>query len=342
MVKTLTLAEKEGDKRKGSRLELLHAFALVLNSSRDIGYIIHYSAKMITEMTASEGCHILFAQNIKNSLKLETAAFYSGKPFPPDVDETQGISGTTFETGKTLIIADAEKDPRVNPKMIEWFRHKSMLSVPIIVREAIVGVIVVYSRILNYYTEEDSHFMMMLGAHLGLAVENAQLVLELNRAATLDPLTGAYNHRYFRNKLEETVREQPDQYVSLVMLDINNFKDINDHFGHLSGDYILQEITLLVKKILNDNIILARYGGDEFAMILPDISSQEALKIGSAIENTISAYPFVYNHKKINVSISWGFITCRGKNVKNVNSMIDSADKRLYHMKKATRKTQAK
>lgn len=319
---------------KNVELVMLHEFALILNSTHNIDQILRESAKKIREIMQSDGCHILFTRYMRNKLKLETAIHDGGKPLPDGVDETKGISGMTFERGEIALVTDAENDPRVTKKLWEYFRHKSMVSVPIIVKGRTVGVVLVYSKVPAKYNEHDGQFLMMLGTHLGMAVENANLLLELKKAAIMDPLTGAYNYGYFRNELESVIEERKGIPVSLIMIDINSFKTINDTYGHLAGDYLLKEVTSVLKQSVRGADTVARYGGDEFAVILPGSTTEEALQVAKRIEQAVAGSCFVFEGKDIKATVSWGAITTLDSEVISVNRIIDMADKKLYNMKK--------
>ena len=321
-----------------SQLLMLHEFALILNSTHNIDDIVKQSASTIRGIMQADGCHILFSRQVRDNLKLETAIHDGGKPFPGDVDETKGVSGLTFETGKMILITDTETDPRVTRELLEYFGHKSMLSVPILVKRRTVGVILVYSMIPSKYNEMDGQFLMMLGSHLGLAVENANLVLELHRAAILDPLTGAYNYRYFRHELENIVAGDKNNSVSLIMLDVNKFKDINDSYGHLAGDHVLRELAGVLQQNVRSCDSVTRNGGDEFALILPGTTTREAVQIMSRIEEAVAQHIFSYDGNEIKVTISWGAITSKCADIASLNRIIAQADKRLYNMKKAKKR----
>lgn len=324
-----------------SQLLMLHEFALILNSTHNFDEIIKKSASKIREITRSDGCHILFSRQVRDTLKLETVIHDGGKPLPGDVDETKGISGLTFETGKMVLVTDAENDPRVTKRLREHFGHKSMVSVPIVVKERTVGVILVYSTVPAKYNEQHGQFLMMLGSHLGLAVENARLVLELSKAAVVDPLTGAYNYRYFRHELENIIKGEDNKCISLVMLDINNFKQINDSYGHLAGDYVLRELAGMLQQNVRSCDTVTRNGGDEFALILPGATAKESIQVMKRIEEAVKEHVFRFDGNDISVTVSWGAITSKCLELDGLNRVIAQADKRLYNMKKARKKKNA-
>lgn len=328
-------ASKNATKKiNNAELVMLHEFALILNSTHNIDQIVKESAIKIREIMQGDGCHILFTRCMRNKLKLETAIHDGGKPLPEGVDETRGISGMTFENGEVILVTDAEKDPRVTRKLWEHFHHKSMVSVPIIVKGKVAGVVLVYSKDPAKYDEYDGQFLMMLGSHLGLAVENANLMLELKKAAIVDSLTGAYNYGFFRNELESIMGEKKGIPVSLIMIDINNFKLINDNYGHLAGDYLLREVTTVLKNNVRGADTVARYGGDEFAVILPGATAEEALQVAKRIELTVAGSCFNFEGNDLKVTVSWGAITTLDNEAESINGIIDTADKKLYNMKK--------
>ncbi|KNZ69976.1 diguanylate cyclase and metal dependent phosphohydrolase [Thermincola ferriacetica] len=333
-----TLAPSNDGKeiKSDPKLFYLHEFALLLYSNHDIRRLLRYGAEKIQEIMGSDGCHILLTKQDGEKFKLETAIHCDKKPFPVGVDETKGISGLTFKTKQIIIVTNAEQDSRVTKKMQQHFGPKSLISVPILVRERVIGVLLVYSQYPSQYTYRDGEFLMMLGNHLGLAVEKASLIRSLEEAAILDPLTGAYNYRFFRSELECLVKDQADKPLSLIMLDLNCFKQVNDTYGHLAGDYILKEIASLFKRNVRNNDIVFRNGGDEFAIILPGADEEETKRIAARIEQAVAQHTFVYGRRHIKISVSWGAITTRCRSQNHINKIISIVDKRLYEMKRKT------
>ncbi|HWJ02421.1 MAG TPA: sensor domain-containing diguanylate cyclase [Verrucomicrobiae bacterium] len=318
----------------------LHEFSLIVNSTHNIDQIVKQSAKAIREILAGDGCHILLASRIRDELRLQTAFHDGGKPFPPGVDETQGISGTTFSTGEIILVTDAENDARVTKEMQRYFRHKSMVSVPIFAKDQVVGVTVIYSKQKAKYDFRDAEFLLILASHLGMAVENAHLMLRLKNAAATDPLTGAFNHGYFRDELDHLIKGHGDEMVSLIMMDVNDLKVINDTYGHTTGDQVLQEVALVLKQSVRGKDIVSRYGGDEFAIILPGADAEEAMGVAQRIQDTVASRIFSYN-EGLRVSVSWGTISTKCKDISCINSIIDAADGRLYNMKRIKDKQKA-
>jgi len=148
---------------------------------------------------------------------------------------------------------------------------RSELAVPIIFQKQVIGVMNVRSKDLNFFTSDDQKLLEILASQIGIAVNNAQLYEEKSKLAMLDSLTNLYNRNYFdkllKIELSKSKRHRTD--LSLLLIDINNLKYINDHWGHCVGDEVLKELACILKDNVRETDIVARYAGDEIAIILP-------------------------------------------------------------------------
>ena len=169
-----------------------------------------------------------------------------------------------------------------------------------------------------------------------MALENARLYEEARKRADRDPLTGFYNHRFLHERLgEEIVRAQRGrQPLSLLMLDLDDFKLVNDNFGHLFGDRVLTWTGELIRSTLRASDIPARYGGDEFAVILPETDGDEARRTAERILEAFADRPFISEQRgPVPVAISIGvasFPDCG----RTATELIASADSALYQVKR--------
>jgi diguanylate cyclase (GGDEF)-like protein len=321
-----------------SQLIKLHEYSLILNSTHNIAQILDKSALAISDILGADGCHILFARKTRDNLHLETAIHHGDKPFPSDIDETQGISAQTFQTGQIIVVKDAENDSRVTPKIFSHFNHRSVVSAPIVSKGNILGAIVIYAFTPEKFSEQDGEYLLLLGNHLGLAVENAQLMMQIKKAAITDSLTGTFNRRHFIDELQLLLESKPNDFVSLIVIDVNDLKVINDTFGHTTGDKVLLEVATLLKSQVQEQDVVSRYGGDEFAIISPGANSEEALKIATRIEQALAKHVFKDNLQGLEVSISWGIVSARYSDIHNISEFINAADQNMYRMKR-TKKT---
>ncbi len=168
-------------------------------------------------------------------------------------------------------------------------------------------------------------------------LENSQAALE--ELATLDPLTDVNNRREFYRRLHEEVERSHryDRVFSLFIMDLDNFKEINDTYGHPAGDRVLKAIAGVVKKAVRPVDILARYGGDEFALILPETPLQKALALAERIRRAVEAHMILLAAgKKVSLTLSIGAADFP-KDGKTADKIISAADRYLYESKRSGR-----
>ncbi|WP_052880520.1 sensor domain-containing diguanylate cyclase [Vibrio coralliirubri] len=171
--------------------------------------------------------------------------------------------------------------------------------------------------------------------HLGLALANLSLQEKLRSQALSDPLTGLFNRRFFEQKLEEhsmnsATSEQP---LSLLMLDLDHFKRFNDNFGHDAGDFVLKEISALLKQSVSEDEIACRLGGEELAVLLPHYSMQEATEFGQTLCDAVRSMHL--EHKGLSLGqlgVSIGVATYP-KPASDTESLVKMADNALYMAK---------
>ncbi len=166
-----------------------------------------------------------------------------------------------------------------------------------------------------------------------------QKLIEMNKKllelSIRDELTGLFNYRYFIDKLHEKYIESQRYNIplSLLVIDIDDFKKINDTYGHLAGDFILKEISIILKSNVREIDTVARYGGEEFVILLPYITIENAAKIAKRICNEISNHHFIYDSKIIHVTVSIGISSFDKEVVNNEHDLIKLADDAMYQVK---------
>jgi diguanylate cyclase (GGDEF)-like protein len=160
---------------------------------------------------------------------------------------------------------------------------------------------------------------------------------EIYRLTTVDGLTQVFNRRYFLEQLDREVSraKRYRRELSLILFDIDHFKQINDTYGHLAGDYVLKQLATVIKGKIRREDILARYGGEEFAIVLPEIDGNNALQFAEKIRRLVEKAPFKFEDTKIAVTVSVGVATCSDND--DAASLIKRTDEKLYEAKGAGR-----
>ena len=169
-----------------------------------------------------------------------------------------------------------------------------------------------------------------------LSTENIEAAFheEIYRLAIIDGLTQVYNRRYLEDFLDREISRcrRHVRPLSIIMFDIDGFKAINDQFGHLSGDHVLRNIAEKLSRRIRREEILARYGGDEFIVVLPETIVEDALKFGEIIRESIEVMPLDFDGWKIPVTVSLG-VGCFHNNMVSGDELIAAADRSLYRAK---------
>lgn len=206
-----------------------------------------------------------------------------------------------------------------------------------------------YSKIFGnenlYYNDNYINFIAIIGIimlviqsikHIIIINLNQSYILDLENRATKDYLTKAYNRDYIFNLLKNLFKyyKSDNLELSVIIIDIDFFKKINDNYGHPYGDFVLVNIVKLIKKCISDNGVIGRHGGEEFIVILPNYSMNEALTLSNQIREIIQNYEFKYkNNETVKVTISIGGETMN-LTTKDEFDIIDKADQALYYAKK--------
>ena len=168
---------------------------------------------------------------------------------------------------------------------------------------------------------------------ISIALEKNLSIQQLENAAAVDPLTNCYNRRaldtFIQNDIAYAQRHGKD--LSVIMLDMDNFKDINDHYGHLAGDAVLKAVSQLIPSLVRKTDYLARYGGEEFMLVLPDSSLYNAVQLAHRIRKAIEGRAVMFNGQSIKVTASFG-AACLERKSDHV-SLLQEADERLYKAK---------
>ncbi|OQY19886.1 MAG: GGDEF domain-containing protein [Desulfobacteraceae bacterium 4572_35.1] len=162
----------------------------------------------------------------------------------------------------------------------------------------------------------------------------------LEKLANVDGLTEAYNHRYFQDFLDREISRSERNYytLSVIMVDLDNFKKFNDKYGHQAGDYVLRQFSDISRNMLREYDLFARYGGEEFVLVLPETNVEEAQKVAEKLRETVATTPFQHECETYYVTASFGVVEMSPATDKfSKNDLIGYADKALYEAKKKGR-----
>jgi len=318
------------DKRL-QQLNTLIEMAALINSTLDPFLIRKKVIEAATKLLNAEAGSLLILDHKTGELLFEVAiGGKSEKLKTIRLEKGIGIAGWVVGHGEPVISDDVGSDPRFfrGVDEISGFRTKNMICVPVRTKERMVGALQVINKIEGGFEFDDIVILYAFANQVAVAIENARLYQE----SVTDGLTGLYQHKYFELRLKEEM-DRSKRYkhpLTLILLDIDFFKKVNDTCGHLAGDMVLQGIARILKDGTRLSDIAARYGGEEFAVILPYISYENALNVAERLRKTTEAM----NFEGIRITISAGVGHFDGENMNpDHKELIELADRALYNAK---------
>jgi diguanylate cyclase (GGDEF)-like protein/PAS domain S-box-containing protein len=334
------LEEAERDQRKLA--EALHDTSTALNSTLNLDELLSRVIQNIEKVTPFDAAMVLMVEGhavrkIRQYNKLEQTP-------------NQGATGNTQanlinvpilqemrETRQPCLIPDTQGDPRWRaiPGM-GWIR--SFISAPILIRGQVAGILNVLSATPAFFTQVHAERVSVFAAQVAIAMENAQLFEQAHYLSVTDSLTELMNRRHFfeaaKIELERTRRYH--RALSVMMIDIDHFKTINDAYGHAAGDLALREVAARIKRSVRTADIVARYGGEEFIVLMPETTLQEACQVAERVRKSVSDDPIDDNSVEVWATLSIGVAEMDGQN-SDIDRIIKYADQALYAAKAAGR-----
>jgi diguanylate cyclase (GGDEF)-like protein len=225
---------------------------------------------------------------------------------------------------------------KTNPERLSRFFEneidiKSPGIIPLEIRDRLIGVLV--------YEKPDSllhqEILIIFSRQAALTIENAKLFAKVEDMALKDTLTGLYNRRYFQQILDYELNraKRYHQPISLIFLDVDHFKKINDNYGHSAGDHFLKQIANKFASLVRTTDLAARYSGDEFVAVLPATHRDGSTILAQRILEALSQHPVVIRGTTVQISVSIGVVTY--EDLEGIGSMglISRADKAMYEAK---------
>lgn len=278
---------------------------------------------------------VVFAQPVEDSDKLHVIAKHDVVAMNLNVLDggPRSQAGFVVSTGQAIITPDIEFETRVDTTVVRRFGMLSGLAVPIVLDTQIIGALSLHTTRRRFFTEDDVAFLEAVASVLSSAQKRILLERDFRHQSLHDGLTGLPNRALVTDRIEHALEtsKSDDSIVALFMLDIDDFKTINDSLGHDNGDRLLQEIVPRIEAILHEGDTLARFGGDEFLVLCEDTKTPlDAIELATRISEAWQE-PFLLGERSVFISASIGVTL--GRHNSDALELIREADTAMYKAK---------
>jgi diguanylate cyclase (GGDEF)-like protein len=314
-------------------LRIIYRIAQETTAVLDLETLLGRIVTIIREVMGYYMVSILLPGSRPDELRVGAHSGYAVDITGLTIAVDEGITGWVFARGEPKIVPDVRVEPRyvgVDDTV------RSELAFPLISRGRVVGVLNAESQDVDAFSEADVALMSAVGSQLASSLEVAQLHDSLKREASHDPLTRLNNRRLFLERIQQAVDQTAvsGDSFSIVFLDVDGLKRINDTFGHLAGDALLREVSNALTDAVRGEDVVARYGGDEFVVLLPSTGAAAAAVVAQRISDGIARHRFMAGRDLLQIpGVSLGIATFP-QDGSTAEDLLAVADATLYRQKR--------
>ncbi len=329
-------------KRQVQQLSIFHDVAKALTSSLNLDSVLQTIMEKMAAYFRPDTWSLLMVDEDKEELYFAIAVGDAADNLKAvRLKLGEGIAGWVAKHGEPLLVPDVYNDPRFAKRideMTKWQTH-SIICIPLASRHRVLGVIQLINVDMKGFGENELLLLQALADYAAIAIDNARAVEKIQELTITDDCTGLYNARHLYKTLEaEVYRSARFSYeFSVLFLDLDHFKNVNDTHGHLVGSRLLAEIGYMIKSHLRLIDYAFRYGGDEFVVLLPQTGKDSAMVVARRLRDVFRGSKFLKDQGlNINVRVSMGVATYP-EDAKSAHEIIRQADEMMYSVKNSTR-----
>lgn len=321
------------------QVSIFNEIGKTLTSSLTIQEVIERIFYKVAEFFHPENWSLLLVDEQKNELYFEIVVGRVAEKIKNiRLKIGEGVAGWVAQHGRPLFVPSVQEDPRFSTRVddMSQFSTESIICIPLKIRNRVLGVIeLVNKKDITPLHQYDIEVLNTVAEYAAIALENAMNFEQVQKLTITDDLTGLYNSRHMHKLLQLEINRsrQEDFSFSIIFFDLDNFKQVNDKHGHLMGSRLLGEVGRLVASALKADQCAARYGGDEYVIILPYTTKQEALDICRMLQDRLNREQFFADENlDIRLTASFGIATFpEDADVKD--RILQVADERMYKIK---------
>lgn len=321
-------------------LEIISVQTEIVQLGADLSSIMDLVTHRSQEITGADGASIELIQ--EQELVYSAASGIAEKFLGLRLNIDNSLSGECIKTRTTLLSNDIEKDDRVNKDACRLIGLNSMIVVPLICQEDVVGIMKVLSRNSGHFCQDNISSLELMSGLIAAAMFHAMKndESELFHRATHDSLTGVSNRSVFYDRLRQKLASASRKHENfgIISLDMDGLKEINDVLGHRAGDAAIRETATRIQQVLRETDTVSRLGGDEFGIIVSSIVNRNEIRtLTHRIETAISE-PFTFEEQDIKLRASLGY-TLFSEDGIELEILIEKADESMYATKRKRKET---
>jgi diguanylate cyclase (GGDEF)-like protein len=320
------------ERRRASQLEAINAIAQQTTAVLDLKELLSKVCLLIEQ--AFQVSHVSVLLKDEDDLVLRSS---HGKLTPrvPEggrLPSRAGPWGRALEAGKTLV----ENNAKTTSDTGLYVETESRMSIPLVSFGQTLGVLVLDSQRVGAFHSNDTQPLESVADICANAIQNAHYVDRVKQLAYLDGLTGIFNRRYFELRMAEEIERarRYDSGMGVIMIDIDQFKRLNDEFGHLLGDEVLRQVSSILHQQLRKIDVVCRYGGEEFAILLSQTSPQHSLAVAKKLRRMVETWQFPGVPRPVTISAGTANYPDHGT---TRDELVKAADAGLYAAKQSGR-----
>ncbi len=323
---------REQVEEKSKELAIINRLSAIITSSVNVTEIFEHFARELKEVVDADYAAIALIEGEQLRVLAVSSQARSARQSGERLELKETVTEWVVEHKKSLYQADLEKHSEFGTaKHYVKEGIRSILHLPLVVRDEVMGTLIVASRRPDAYTPEQALLLERLALQIAMPIENSRLYVGVEQRARVDEITGLFNRRHLEERFREEIERHArhNNLLSFLMLDLDSFKTYNDMYGHPSGDQVLNKIGKIIKSSIRGTDQAFRYGGDEFAVILPETTVDDAYMVAERTRKCIAA---TMEAQGIAVTCSGGLSSYPADGMM-YGELVTMADTALYYAK---------
>jgi len=321
------------EQRRRAQLEAINAIARETTAVLEISRLLKQVCSLVLESFGGDHASVLLFEDDRLVLCAHQGRLTPLLKVGDELSPADGLLSRAIESRKAVVEKDVRQVPGYRPRFGETV---SAVCLPLVSFAQVLGALVLESASCNAFSPEDVSALESVTDICATAIQNARHFDRVRQLAYMDGVTGIFNRRYFEMRIAEEIARSTRHGLtfSVIMLDIDHFKQLNDEFGHLVGDEVLRQVAAILAQQLRKSDVVSRYGGEEFAIITPETAAEGAVAVSDKLRRVMESWQFPGVARPVTVSAGVAEFPSQGS---TRDQLVQSADEALYVAKQTGR-----